>query len=86
MGEAVTGPADLAGLVGVVLILIAYGGAALGRLDPTRAAALGLNLVGACLILASLVFAFNLSAFIMEAAWALVALIGLFRLAFRRRR
>lgn len=84
MEQAVTGPADIAGLVGVGLILIAYGGSALGRLDPTRALALGLNLVGACLILVSLLFAFNLSAFVMETAWALVAVIGLARLAFRK--
>jgi hypothetical protein len=33
----------------------------------------------------SLTQAFNLSAFLMEAAWAVVALFGLVRLAFRRR-
>jgi hypothetical protein len=75
---------DLAGLVGVLLILVAYGGAQLGRLEPRRAASLLMNLVGAGLIMFSLAFRFNLSAFLMEAAWAMVALFGLVRLWLRR--
>ena len=77
--------ADAAGLVGVLLILVAYAGAQLGRLEPRRAPALILNLAGAGLILWSLRFHFNLSAFLMEAAWALVALYGLVRLLIRPR-
>lgn len=77
---------DAAGLCGVVLILVAYAGAALGRLDAQRAPALFLNLVGACLILWSLLAdRFNLSATVMEGAWALVALAGLIRLARKKR-
>lgn len=80
-------PADAGGLVGVGLILVAYAGGALGRLDPTRPVALLLNLAGALLILWSLLTEdFNLSATIMEGAWALVALGGLARWAFARRR
>lgn len=75
---------DLAGVAGVVLILAAYAGATTGRLDPERATALILNLVGASLILLSLAYDFNLSAVLMEGAWALVALIGLVRLAAKR--
>lgn len=72
---------DLLGVVGVLLILVAYAGATTNRLDPTRAPALLLNLTGALLILLSLYFDFNLSAVLMEGAWALVAIIGLVRLA-----
>lgn len=75
-----TGP-DALGVVGVLLILTAYAGATMGRLDPKRPAALLLNLAGALLILWSLYFEFNLSAALMEAAWALVALAGLARVA-----
>jgi len=75
---------DAAGVVGVVLILVAYAGATTGRLDPKRAPALLLNLVGASLILLSLAYDFNLSAALMEGAWALVALTGLVRLALKR--
>ena len=76
---------DTAGLVGVAVILAAYAGAQLGRLDPVKAPALILNLVGAGLILVSLAHAFNLAAFLMEAAWALVAGLGLIRVVLARR-
>jgi hypothetical protein len=76
---------DLAGVLGVFLILAAYAGAQLGRLEPRRAPALLMNLLGAGLILVSLAFRFNLSAALMEGAWALVALYGLVRLIAKRR-
>ena len=77
---------DLLGVVGVLCILIAYAGATSGRLDARRAPALALNLAGALLILVSLYFDFNLSAVLMEAAWALVAIYGLIQLALGRAR
>ena len=43
-----------------------------------------MNLVGSALILLSMTHAFNLSAFVMEAAWAAMAAYGLVRLALRR--
>lgn len=76
---------DFAGLIGVVMMLGAYVGAQNGRLDPTRAPALWLNLGGACLVMLSLVYAFNLAAFVTEATWATAAAAGLARLALRRR-
>ena len=75
---------DAIGLAGVLAILIAYALTVAGRLDPLRPAALLLNLVGALGILVSLYGAFNLSAAVMEGAWALVALTGLVRHALRR--
>jgi hypothetical protein len=79
-------PYDAAGLLGVALILAAYAGAQLRWLDPLKPPALIMNLAGAVLVLLSLTQRFNLAAFVMEAAWAVVALYGLLRLAFRRRR
>jgi len=76
---------DIAGVFGVLLILIAYAGATAGKLDPKQGPALGLNLVGALLILWSLSVDFNLSAALMEGAWALVAVAGLIRLTLKRR-
>ena len=67
------------------MILAAYAGAQARRLDPLKAPSLAMNFVGACLILLSLVHDFNLSAFLMEAAWALVAGGGLIRVALTRR-
>jgi len=76
---------DGVGLAGVVLILIAYAATALGRMDATKAPALVLNFIGAAMVLYSLAFAFNVSAVVMETAWALIALMGLVRLAFRKK-
>ena len=78
--------ADALGVVGVLCILIAYAGATAKKLDPAQAPALALNLAGALLILVSLYFDFNLSAVLMEAAWALVALYGLVQLVLGRSR
>ncbi|HYC97492.1 CBU_0592 family membrane protein [Brevundimonas sp.] len=77
---------DILGVVGVLMILTAYAGATSGRLDARRAPALLLNLTGALLILVSLYFDFNLSAVLMEGAWALVAVYGLVQLALGRNR
>jgi len=78
---------DAAGLSGVLLILAAYAGAAMGRLDANRPISLTCNLIGAGLILWSLLTEdFNLSATVMETAWALVALAGLAKWAWSARR
>ena len=77
---------DLVGVVGVLCILTAYAGATAKKLDPAQAPALLLNLIGALLILVSLYFDFNLSAVLMEGAWALVAVYGLVQLALGRNR
>ena len=75
---------DAAGLLGVLVILVAYAGAALGKLDPKQPISLLANLLGAGAILWSLLTAnFNLSATVMEGTWALVALVGLIRWALR---
>jgi len=77
---------DAAGLLGVLVILVAYAGAALGKLDPKQPVSLLANLLGAGAILWSLLTAnFNLSATVMEGTWALVALVGLIRWALRRK-
>lgn len=75
---------DLGGIVGVVLVLVAYAGIHFDWFDPKRAPALLMNLVGSALILLSMTRAFNLSAFLMEAAWAAMAAYGLVRLTLRR--
>ena len=77
---------DAVGLLGVALMLGAYAAAQTGRLDPVRPPALLTNLAGACLVMISMIRAFNLAAFVMEACWALVALYGLARCALMRGR
>ncbi len=76
---------DIGGVIGVLLMLVAYAMAQLHRLDPTRAPSLIMNLIGSSLVLASLTQKFNLAAALMEGAWALVALAGLLRVIVRRR-
>jgi hypothetical protein len=75
---------DIAGVFGVVLILIAYAGVQLEKMEPRRLPALLLNFFGAALVLYSLTAAFNLAAVIMESIWCLIALYGLARLVLRR--
>lgn len=75
---------DGVGVVGVLMMLGAYAAAQLGRMDPVKPPSLLLNLIGSSLVMLSLLAAFNLSAFLMEAAWAAVALFGLVRAFLRR--
>ncbi|HEY3814317.1 MAG TPA: hypothetical protein VGL66_13920 [Caulobacteraceae bacterium] len=77
---------DLIGLLGTLLILGAYAGVQFKRLDPHGLIALLLNLAGAALVLVSLYFKFNLASALLEAAWALIALVGIIRLALGRDR
>lgn len=76
-------PLDAAGLAGDALILAAYAAAQLRLLDPLRPASLLMNLAGSGLIVLSLTRAFNLAAFVVEAAWAGVAAFGLVRWSLR---
>ena len=76
---------DALGVVGVLLVLAAYAGAQIGRLEPRDLIALLMNLIGSALILWSLCYRFNLSAVLMEGSWALVSAYGLARWAMRRR-
>lgn len=70
---------DLAGFVGVVVIVTAYLMLQLNRLPSTAPAYSLLNAVGAFLVMLSLLFDFNLAAFLMEAFWFLISLFGLLR-------
>lgn len=76
---------DIVGLAGVVMMLIAYGATVAGKVDVQAWPALAANLVGAVLVLISLAHDFNLSAAVIESAWAVIALVGLVRLAIARR-
>ncbi len=70
---------DMFGNVGVVLVLAAYLLVQLQRLSAIQPPYLIANALGALLILASLMNEFNLSAFVIEAAWLLISAYGLVR-------
>jgi hypothetical protein len=61
------------------MILAAYVGVQVERMDARGWAALWLNLLGSLAILFSMTVAFNLSAALMEGAWALTAIYGMWR-------
>ena len=75
---------DLPGFVGVVLIVIAYLLLQLNKLPSSAPAFSLLNAIGAFLVMVSLLFDFNLSAFLMEAFWCLISLLGFFRAMFSK--
>ncbi len=77
---------DWAGLIGVTLILFAYFLLQAGRLRGDALTHQLLNAAGAVLVLVSLLYAFNLSAFLMELAWLAVSIYGIVRARRARRR
>jgi hypothetical protein len=70
---------DVVGFIGVLLIVVAYLLLQLDKLPSSSPKYSLLNAGGALLIIVSLIFAFNLSAFIMEVFWLLISLVGLWR-------
>jgi hypothetical protein len=70
---------DLVGFIGVLLIVVAYLLLQLDKLPSSSPRYSLLNAGGALLIIVSLIFAFNLSAFIVEVFWFLISLLGLWR-------
>ena len=70
---------DAIGLLGVVLILLAYYLLQSGRMRGNALPFQLLNAIGAIFLLVSLLYAFNLSAFLMELAWLLVSIYGIAR-------
>jgi len=76
---------DLIGNVGVLLMVVAYLLLQLERLSGSAISYLLLNALGAILVMISLAFRFNLSAFLMEAFWLLISLYGLTKPLFRKR-
>ena len=76
---------DLLGIIGVVLILATYMLLQLEKLSATSFLYSVTNGLGASLILVSLIYEFNLSAFIIEAFWLLISTYGIVRYFLRNR-
>ena len=77
---------DLAGFVGVLLIVIAYLLLQLDKLPSSSLSFSLLNAAGSLLIMLSLIFKFNVSAFLIEVFWFLISLIGLTKWLISRKR
>ncbi|NNC38032.1 MAG: hypothetical protein EX271_07105 [Acidimicrobiales bacterium] len=75
---------DFIGNIGVALILLTYLALQLDKIDAKGLAYSLINGIGALCILISLAYAFNMSAFIIEAAWLLISIFGVI-LTMRRR-
>lgn len=69
---------DLVGAVGVTLIVVTYFALQSGRLATGLRYSI-LNGAGAALILYSLIFDFNLAAFLVEFFWLAISLYGIYR-------
>jgi predicted membrane protein len=76
---------DLVGNIGVLLMVIAYLLLQLDKLSSSAVSYLLLNVAGAVLVIISLLFRFNLSAFFMEVFWLLISLYGLAKPLFSKR-
>ena len=70
---------EIVGYFGVVLILIGYAGIQSGRLTAETLTYPLLNGFGAIAILFSLYFHPNLPSIVIEIAWLLISLFGIFR-------
>jgi len=71
---------DFLGNIGVILILLSYLLLQINKIKSQSMYYSLMNAIGAFLILVSLYYNFNLSAFIMEIFWLLISLYGLWKL------
>ena len=70
---------DFLGNVGVLLILLSYLLLQMKKIKSQSMYYSLMNAIGALLILVSLYYNFNLSAFVMEIFWLLISLYGLWQ-------
>jgi paired small multidrug resistance pump len=78
--------ADIVGLMGMSSFLLAYLLLQRGKVQHCSALYLSLNLAGALMLMFSLLFKWNLAAFLLEAAWALITLQGMYQHLYLPRR
>ena len=77
---------DALGTLGVLLIVTGYFLLQVGRVRSDNPLYSWLNLIGALMILTSLMFTFNFSSFVIELFWIAISIIGLIRAYAARRR
>jgi hypothetical protein len=75
-GLLLTWASDFIGCLGTLIILIVYALLQMGKLESSSLIYSLLNVVGAILILSSLLFSWNLAAVLMEISWVIISLYG----------
>ncbi len=70
---------DAVGLMGVALYVGAYAGLQTGKLGLTDVKYTVLNAVGGLAVIFSLVWSFNLAAFVTQVLWLIFTLVGYLR-------
>lgn len=70
---------DIIGLIGVVMVLIAFYLLNTHKVMVLDMSYQWLNFVGAVLILISLFYSWNLASVLIEIAWILISLLGIYR-------
>lgn len=73
------GLSDVVGIIGVSLIVVSYFLLQTQRIESSRLLYSVLNAVGALLVIFSLYFNFNFSAFVVEFFWLLISFYGIVR-------
>lgn len=71
---------DTVGVIGVILVLIAFFLLSTNKMNSQSLSYQLYNLIGASLILFSLMFHFNLASVLIEVSWITISLIGIFRI------
>ncbi|MBY0293148.1 MAG: hypothetical protein K2W92_07675 [Alphaproteobacteria bacterium] len=75
---------DLIGCSGTLIILIIYALLQIGKVKPNSFSFPFFNLVGALMILISLIYTWNFAAAMMEVAWIIISLFGVVKVSFSK--
>ena len=70
---------DFIGILGVIVIIVAYMLLQLEKIDAKGLLFSLLNTIGALFIIVSLMYDWNLASFIMESTWMMVSLYGVWK-------
>lgn len=70
---------SIIGLIGMIMIVMAYYLNLMGQLHTTQIRYSLMNFLGALLLLLSLCFHFNLGSFMIEIFWVAISLVGVLR-------
>lgn len=70
---------NIAGLIGMAAILLAYFMQQIGKWPHNKLPFLIANITGALCLLISLLWSWNLASFMLECAWLVISLYGLYK-------